>query len=411
MSFLNRLAGLLGLSSPAPVAPPGAALAATVTVPASLGFVPVAIHFDLFNILVEHGGPATVDEVTKTCNGRINARGKNEPELSMCLERVGGFLLPVPRLLHFTNFGIGTRLASDTLYIMSGLGMVDSVAENIFSANAITKHMVAMPSAQHGALHFTTEGLLAGAFLMKKLQDTDFAYPFTDADGPLQYAYQLMGQPDLASQHTYSIMEKQGRMDSFNNFMVGKFLKFGTFPDRVKSMGYDLDSALAGSGSAAMVDIGGGRGELLLEVRAEYPHLRAEELIVQEFNADIDSLSGVSLMEWNFKASGEQPVRGARIYSLQHILHNLPDLDAVALLQKISRAMSPSSRVLIIEYAKNMTYTSLHASMIALYGGRERSAAEWRQIASLTGLEVTFEKYVRAGESLVEMRRVTDPEV
>lgn len=252
---------------------------------------------------------------------------------------------------------------------------------------------------------------MAGAFLMKKLEDTGFAYPFTDADGPLQYAYQLMGQPDLASQHTYSIMEKQGRMDSFNNFMVGKFLKFGTFPDRVKSMGYDLDSALAGSGSAAMVDIGGGRGELLLEVRAEYPHLRTEELIVQEFNADIDSLSCVSLMEWNFKASGEQPVRGARIYSLQHILHNLPDLDAVALLQKISRAMSPNSRILIIEYAKNMTYTSLHASMIALYGGRERSAAEWRQIASLTGLEVTFEKYVRAGESLVEMRRVIDPEV
>ncbi|CAG8006888.1 unnamed protein product [Penicillium salamii] len=411
MSFLNRLAGLLGLSSPAPVAPPGAALAATVTVPASLGFVPVAIHFDLFSILVEHGGPATVDEVTKTCNDRINARGKNEPELSMSLEGIECFLQPVSFLLHVANLGIGTRLASDTLYIMSGLGMVECVAENIFSANAITKHMVAMPSAQHGALHFTTEGLMAGAFLMKKLQDTGFAYPFTDADGPLQYAYQLMGQPDLASQHTYSIMEKQGRMDSFNNFMVGKFLKFGTFPDRVKSMGYDLDSALAGSGSAAMVDIGGGRGELLLEVRAEYPHLRAEELIVQEFNADIDSLSGVSLMEWNFKASGEQPVRGARIYSLQHILHNLPDLDAVALLQKISRAMSPSSRVLIIEYAKNMTYTSLHASMIALYGGRERSAAEWRQIASLTGLEVTFEKYARAGESLVEMRRVIDPEV
>jgi predicted component of type VI protein secretion system len=32
MSFLNRLAGLLGLSSSTPVAPPGAALAATVTV-------------------------------------------------------------------------------------------------------------------------------------------------------------------------------------------------------------------------------------------------------------------------------------------------------------------------------------------------------------------------------------------
>lgn len=245
---------------------------------------------------------------------------------------------------------------------------------------------------------------MAGAFVMKKLQDTGFAYPFTGTDGPLQYAYQLMGQSELASQHTYSIMETQGRMDSFNQFMVGKFLKFGTFPERVRSIGYNLDEALTGSG-AAMVDIGGGRGELLLEVQAQYPHLTTEDLIVQEFNASIDSVPGVTLMEWNYQESNEQPVRGARIYSLQHILHNLPDLDAVALLQKISRAMAPGSRVLIIEYAKNSTYTSLHASMIALYGGRERSAAEWRQMAGLTGLEVTFEKYVQAGESLVEMRK------
>ncbi|KAJ5951489.1 uncharacterized protein N7479_009902 [Penicillium vulpinum] len=384
MSFLTRLASLLGLSSPAPVAPPGAALAATVTVPASLGFVPVAIHFDLFGILVNHGGPATADEVSATCNAHIKARGKDEPELS-------------------------TRLASDTLYIMAGLGLVELVAQDLFTANPITNHMVAMPSAQHGALHFTTEGLMAAAFLMKKLQDTRFAYPFADADGPLQYAYRLMGESKLADQHTYSIMETQGRMDSFNHFMVGKFLKFGTFPERVKSMGYDLDVALSSctaTGSATMVDIGGGRGELLLEVQAAYPHLGAEDLIVQEFNADIDDVPGVHLMNWNYKEEAEQPIRGARVYALQHILHNLPDLDAVALLQKISRAMAPDSRLLIIEYAKNLTYTSLHASMIALYGGRERSSVEWRQMAGLAGLEVTFEAYVRAGESLVEMRRI-----
>ncbi|CAG8885705.1 unnamed protein product [Penicillium egyptiacum] len=330
MSVLTRLASLLGLSSPAPAAPPGAALAATVTVPASLGFVPVAIHFGLFNILVSHGGPATADEVSATCNARIKARGGNEPELS-------------------------TRLASDTLYIMAGLGLVERVAEDCFTANAITNHMVSMPSAQHGALHLT---------------------PALHTPLPLQYAYRLMGQTELAKQHTYSIMETQGRMDSFNRFMVGKFLKFGTFPERIKSMGYDLDGALAGdtttgarTGSATMVDIGGGRGELLLEVQAVYPHLGPEDLIVQEFNADIDSVPGVRLMEWNYKEAAEQPVRGACVYALQHILHNLPDLDTVALLQKISRAMAPGSRVLIIEYAKNLTYTSLHASMIALFGG------------------------------------------
>lgn len=251
----------------------------------------------------------------------------------------------------------------------------------------------------------TTEGMMAGAFLMKKLQDTNFAYPFQEAEGPMQHAYQLMGQEALAQSHTYTIMEAQGRMDSFNEFMVGKFLKFGTFPERVESLGYDLRAALSAPGSVAMVDIGGGRGELLLEVQAAFPHLTAENLVVQEFNAEIDEVPGVSLMAWNYKTSPAQPITGARIYSLQHILHNLPDLAAVALLQKLSQAMAPTSRLLIIEYAKNMTYTHLHASMIALFGGRERSASEWRQLAQVSGLQVTFEAYVAGGESLVEMRK------
>lgn len=36
---------------------------------------------------------------------------------------------------------------------MAGLGLVERVDEDRFNANAITKHMVDMPSAQHGAVH------------------------------------------------------------------------------------------------------------------------------------------------------------------------------------------------------------------------------------------------------------------
>lgn len=46
-----------------------------------------------------------------------------------------------------------TPTVADTLYIMAGLGLLDRVEENIFQANAITRHMAAMPSAQHGAVH------------------------------------------------------------------------------------------------------------------------------------------------------------------------------------------------------------------------------------------------------------------
>lgn len=44
-------------------------------------------------------------------------------------------------------------IPADTLYIMSGLGLVDRVDDDRFDANAVTRHMVDMPSAQHGALH------------------------------------------------------------------------------------------------------------------------------------------------------------------------------------------------------------------------------------------------------------------
>jgi hypothetical protein len=36
---------------------------------------------------------------------------------------------------------------------MAGLGLVDLIGEDINEANAITRHMVAVPSAIHGMLH------------------------------------------------------------------------------------------------------------------------------------------------------------------------------------------------------------------------------------------------------------------
>lgn len=41
----------------------------------------------------------------------------------------------------------------DTLFIMAGLGLIDSVAEGIFNANDVTKIMVQKPGAQEGAFH------------------------------------------------------------------------------------------------------------------------------------------------------------------------------------------------------------------------------------------------------------------
>lgn len=253
----------------------------------------------------------------------------------------------------------------------------------------------------------TTESLLASAFLMQKLIDSHFEYPFKERGTPFQYGHQLMGHHELAKEHTYSIMAKQGRMDSFNSFMEGRFTRFGRMPERVKGFGYDLDSAISGmENSVVMVDIGGGRGGMLLEVKEAYPQLTASNLVLQEFNPDLGSILGLTLMEWDFKNGGEQPVTGAVIYSLKSILHNLSDTDAISLMQKISRAMAPYSRLLIQEFAKNRSQGNMNAAMVSLYAGRLRSSMEWHRLAAACCFEVTFEAYPLAGEGLIEMRKV-----
>ncbi|KAL3457188.1 hypothetical protein BJX64DRAFT_269287 [Aspergillus heterothallicus] len=360
----------------------GALLAKTLTSPAALGFVPVAAHFHLFRLVAGFDKPATGEDVLAAYKATFDDGAA-----------------PVPSV----------TLVQDTLFAMSGLGLVELVGEDLYSANALTRHLAESPSAVHGAVHFTTEALLAGAFLMPKLKADKFAYPFNECDTPMQYAYKMMGKEEYTKQHTYSIMAAEGRMESFNTFMVGKFFKPRKTPDRLQALGYDLAAVVNEAGpstSTKMVDVAGGRGELLLEIQEAFPQFQAADLVVEEFNADLGDVPGITMISWNYKdEDSPQPVRGALIYHLAHILHNLPDLDAARLMQKVSEAMEPHSRLLVHEFSKNVNYAKMHASMAVLYGGRERTGTEWRRMAALANLTVTFEAYPELGEGLIEFRR------
>ncbi|KAL5048354.1 hypothetical protein BDW71DRAFT_196030 [Aspergillus fruticulosus] len=353
------------MSSPAT----GALLAKTLTSAAALGFAPVAVRFNLFTIVANINRPATGEEVQVLYKSTHDATDA----------------LPV--------------IPCDTLFAMSGLGLVDLDREDLYSANDLTRHLAVSPSAAHGAIHFTTEALLAGAFLMSKLKSENFAYPFKDCETPVQHAYQLIGKSEYIKKHAYSIMAAEGRMDSFNQFMEGKFFKPRKTPDRLQALGYDFSAVAREAGpstSTVMVDIGGGRGEMLLELKEAFPQFTAADLVVEEFQSDNDLGDEDS----------PQPVKGALVYHVAHILHNLPDLDAARLLQRISDAMAPYLRLLMHEFSKNKNYAFIHASMVALYGGRERTSAEWQRMAALAGFRITFEAYPELGEGVVEFRKI-----
>lgn len=52
-------------------------------------------------------------------------------------------------------------LLDDTLFIMTGLGLIDSVSDDLFSANDVTRLMIQKPGAQEGAYHLfvTPDGI------------------------------------------------------------------------------------------------------------------------------------------------------------------------------------------------------------------------------------------------------------
>ncbi|KAF7122641.1 hypothetical protein CNMCM5793_000666 [Aspergillus hiratsukae] len=179
--------------------------------------------------------------------------------------------------------------------------------------------------------------------------------------------------------------DSNGDPDTMKSVLGTPLLLTRVFDPAVKPVATVLNDAQP-STPLTMVDIGGGRGEMLFDFKAAFTQLQSSDLTVQEFNHDITDIPGVTLASWNYKDESPQPIQGALIYHLAHILHNLSDLEAVRLLKKISEAMAPYSRLLIHGFAKNATYAKMHAAMIALYGGRERSSAEWHQMAELAGL-------------------------
>lgn len=363
---------------------PGIAAAMLCGSFAGISFVPIAARFELFPLLVEagHGTPA---ELLQQHQRNWDKSGKGASPLNIVL-------------------------LQDVLFIMAGIGLVSKGNGDDYTPNYMTQHLVSHPSALYGLLT-SIEGLLAAAFLVPQLEATNFQYPFKEKQTPLQYAYQSMGKTELAKLDIYDIRAAEGRAQSFNTFMDGKWgiKDEPSLPDLIKAWGYDLATKLSsGASEYAFIDIGGGRGDKLQEVLNAYPDVQPKRLVLQDIDVS-DVCSEVkerfTVMDWNFKESPQQ-VEGASVYFTSWIFHNLPDEAAESLLKKIASAMNEHSRLLIVEPMKNLMSADLHAIMILIMGGRERSSPEWKALAARCGLEVSFEVYPSHGDGMVEMRTV-----
>ena len=154
-------------------------------------------------------------------------------------------------------------------------------------------------------------------------------------------------------------------------------------------------------GDETVVDVGGGNGANLVALLGRRPRLTGIVFDLPETVRDEEAFSDrLTFVEGDFFES----VPPGDVYVLSTILHDWDDERAAAILHTIRAAAPSGARLVLIESViqpGNEPDGSkwLDLLMLALFGGRERDEAQWRELLEGAGFEIE-----RLQDGLIEAR-------
>jgi len=194
----------------------------------------------------------------------------------------------------------------------------------------------------------------------------------------------------------------------FWEFLAGHPAEAASFNETMSRISAARDAGLAGAYEFGdlqrLVDVGGGHGALVCAVLTWHPHLQgvvfdlpgvvsgAEERLLEAGLADrCEVIAGDFL---------EAVPPGGDAYLLSWILHDWDDETALRILRNCRAAMDDDARLLLVELivpaaddqtsapgvARLVKQTDLE--MLAVVGGRERTAAEYRELLAQAGFSL-----------------------
>jgi len=170
--------------------------------------------------------------------------------------------------------------------------------------------------------------------------------------------------------------------------------------DLSSSMTPAVTAAYDWSGFPLIADIGGGLGSQLVDILDVHPACRGILFDQPAVLAEAKPHDRVERVAGDFLKNVPE---GADAYILRWIIHDWADAEAVAILGNVRKAMKPGSVLAVIEWVIPETpeptpgkWMDLH--MLALLGGRERTAAEHNDLLRKAGLEL--ERVIPTASSL-----------
>jgi SAM-dependent methyltransferase len=195
------------------------------------------------------------------------------------------------------------------------------------------------------------------------------------------YAY-LAARPDLAELFEHGVAER------------GRELHAAV----VEAL--DLD------GAGTIVDVGGGRGELLTALLEATPGARGILFDRPEVIAQAGPIERCEVVGGDFF---EGVPAGGDVYVLSRVLHDWDDRRAASLLANCRRAMGDGGRLIVVSRvipADDGPHESKlnDLNMLVMRGGRERTAAEFRTLLERAGFELAQVISTRSAVTVIEAR-------
>jgi hypothetical protein len=152
------------------------------------------------------------------------------------------------------------------------------------------------------------------------------------------------------------------------------------------------------SGLRQVVDVGGADGVLLITLLGRIPHLEGTLFELPSVAAlarpQVDAAGLAQRLRIEPGSFFDDPVpAGADAYILRHIVHDFDDDKTVRILANCRKAAGASGRVLVVEFViptgNEPNFGKWLDLMMLCYGGKERTAEQYRELYRRAGLELT----------------------
>jgi hypothetical protein len=298
---------------------------------------------------------------------------------------------------------------SQALFVAARLSVADQLADGAKSSEELARDTGAhTPSLARLLRTLVAFGLLREDESARFALTAQGAYLRADHPRSLRDALLLFGGEDMwRSWADLSHCVETGESATSHLFGVANPFQY-----------YAVVAAYDFSTSGTLVDVGGGRGQLLAAILSAHPTLHAilfdQPHVVVEARPFLQAAGVADRCQFvGGDLFSEIPV-GGDTYMLMNIIHDWDDAQSLAILKNCHRAMRPQTGILLIEQmpptritpsaiAQSQMLSDLN--MLVRTGGRQRTEEEFRTLFSEAGFDLVGVTPTQTAYSVIKGER------